>query len=311
MSSFKFPLLHLPLDIFFEGIFKYLDLHDEFQLYRTCRDLQVLMKRKWPLKFSSLSRSEQFDILTGLAYPLLDCYVCAACCKIHRAEERDLRWFSQYPACQMHLGHRFDSAYGLRHSHVQMALKLSQARTLTQTDRRRFEGIMSVFYKWEKMPGTNLSSYYCARPKVVGDRFLLHTVQGYRHPILASLNHLFTESGNRRICPHLSTKENEFSTTGALQFDADMLRTYINAVNLSEQEVHYHCKRCPTDYSMQFLRGAKIALVISSWHDLGQYQSPVAEGWTAHVRTAGNNIFWPGPTLHHQAGSVRRMYLGI
>ncbi|KAF6820369.1 hypothetical protein CMUS01_11563 [Colletotrichum musicola] len=293
------PILKLPVELL-RMVVGDLELHDEFWASHTCRAIRAVLKRRcWPHTVSSLPRYRRFEFWVGLAEPLSDYVVCAACCKMHKAGKEDTPGSPQAPKCQKHPNYQLDLSYRLRHSHVQTALKLAArmgAGAATDADRKRFENIMAPFSVGRRAPVT---LYYCAQPKVVGGRFLLFAEHSFRPLFMPTFESLL-DWGTGRMCPHLT------STLGDGAMYAPGLQDTTRAALLDgTQEAHGHCQRCPTDYSIHF-RDADI--VCRSWRDLGSYQSPMAEAWTVHVRTARNNIR-DGPTMPHEPGSVRRMYL--
>ncbi|KAF6839203.1 hypothetical protein CPLU01_01941 [Colletotrichum plurivorum] len=298
------PILKLPVELL-RMVVDRLELEDEFRVSRTCRAIRAVLKpRDWPHTVSSLPRYRQFEFWVGLAEPLSDYVVCAACCKMHKAGKDDTPGSPQAPNCQQHPDYRLDLSYRLRHSHVQTALKLAArmgAGTATGADRERFEGIMAPFSERHDAE-SRASGYYYAQPRVVDGRFLLHAEHGFR-PRLMPTGETFTDRGMGRMCPHLTSVQQSNGFLGMC--DQGLLDTGLAALFDQTQGAHGRCERCPTDYSIHL---GKTWIVCRSWRDLGSYQSPMAEGWTVHVRTAGNNDS-AGPTIPHEPGSVRRMYL--
>ncbi|KAF6811191.1 hypothetical protein CSOJ01_05870 [Colletotrichum sojae] len=298
------PILKLPVELLWM-VAGDLELHDEFWASHSCRAIRAVLKpRDWPHTVSSLPRYRQFEFWVGLAEPLSDYVVCAACCKMHKAGKDDTPGSSQAPDCQKHPDYLLDFSYRLRHSHVQTALKLAArmgAGTATDADRERFEGIMAPFdvRHHAELPAT---LHYYAQPRMVGGRFLLYVEHVFR-PHMMPTWEAYVDRGTGRMCPHLASTQQSNGLPAI--YNRGLEYTTWAAFFDQRQEAHCYCERCPTDYSIQ---QRDTEMVCRSWRDLGSYQSPMAEGWMVHVRTAVNNIRF-GPTIPHEPGSVRRMYL--
>lgn len=296
-------ILGLPDELLLE-IIKHLDLHDEFLLSQTCGALRGLTERNWKPTLQRLSHAQQLDFWTGLAYVLPNHWVCGPCGKLHKIDKRDRPTTdNRSPRCQQQDGLDFDHSYHLRHTHVQLALKLTR---MGSVNRRHLENIMSPFTtETPTLSSDRPRLKYCATPKVVAERFLLQVKRKFQwnDPAVVSLSDL----GLRTICPHMvilpfkvprDTKSSRAAVLGCFSNDVHL------AVASLGQEVTGHCRRCPTDYTVVAQPGI---VTICTWHDLGPYGSPLSKQWTIHIPSGQNRLF-QRLCLHHNPGTIRDMY---
>lgn len=309
------PILQVPNEILME-IIDHLHLHDEFLLSQTCRAFRKLTQRNWELAFERFSWAKRMDFRTGLAYVLPNHWVCGPCGKLHTI---DTWWgwdgpknngFPLVPQCQQQDGLNFDTIYPLRHTHVQLALKLTRMRSVNQ---EYLKYIMSPFTtETMSSPYLRLRLTYYAVPKVVAERFLLQVKREFRDgDEMASARVCPGELHLEHICPHMmimaSKAYGRRAGSGLSRvFGLDGLSKDVHLAFASFGETFFgHCKRCPTDYAVLAHPGI---LTIYSWHDLGSYRSPFSQQWTVHIRTSQNE-FCDGPLVHHHPGTIRDTYL--
>lgn len=296
-------ILKLPDEILLE-IIDHLALHDEFLLSQTCRTFRRLTQRNWRLDFPQFSYPTQINFWTGLAYVLPNHWICGPCCKLHVINRWDRPEVNALaPPCQQQYDLNFDAIYPLRHTHVQLALKLTRMGSVNQS---YLEYIMSPFTTEKtSSPYHRLRLTYYATPKVVAERFLLQVKREFRDSIAAVFP---TELRLEHICPHMIIMPSEPQI--------NRQRSQILGLDGLSKDVHFafasfgreftgHCKRCPTDYTVLAHPGM---VTIYSWHDLGSHRSPYSQQWTVHIRTR-HNRFFDGPLVHHHPGTIRDRYL--
>ncbi|KAK1641390.1 hypothetical protein BDP81DRAFT_390653 [Colletotrichum phormii] len=286
------PILTLPNEILYQ-ILASLALHDEFVLSHTCRGLRSLTQRDWTLAVISLPRNAKLAFWTGLAYTKPNHWVCGSCCKLHR-----------------------------------LALKLTRmGGKRNKNQQRLLEKIMAPFTSRVPQPRgihlTSTSSGCAVTPKTVGGRFLVHVEHDFRHSREIAL----VRSGFfRRVCPHLMVMledprqhfvfhDNDVNVNDGSRSQTRDVRVYFGtmyvpggclvAVDGHGYETIGHCERCVMDYTILASFGV---VTVHSWHDLGAYGSPESEEWMVHVMMSGNT-YSRGPTVYHELGSVRKMYL--
>lgn len=301
------PILNVPNEILM-AIIDHLDLHDEFQFSQTCRAFRRLAQRDWQIALQQLTRAQRIEFWTEIAYRLPNHWICEPCGRLHAIDLCDRPqhcW--RTPWCQRRLFFTFDEYYRLRHTHVQLALKLTR---MGSVNKRYLKDLMLPFST--KFKTLSLQLTYTATPKVVAERFLLQVKREYRGGKKAiSPNEL----QHQRICPHMLVKSSESTwiRPGDL-IGARTLRQVLDLDGLS-RDVHSalasggktfagYCKRCPMDYTVLAHPGI---VIIYSWHDLGSYTYPSDQQWTVNIWTH-ENLCNRGPVVHHQSGTVRAMY---
>ncbi|KAK1526123.1 uncharacterized protein CCOS01_08541 [Colletotrichum costaricense] len=134
--------LKLPNEMLYH-IISFLELHDQFILRQTCKDMQILLQKDWRLLFARLAVSQKLDFLAGLAFTSPNHWVCGGCHLLHRIDTNDVPWhllrtcpYDTNRAC-------FLSRFDIRESHVQLALKLM--RPETAANQEYLKKIMSPF----------------------------------------------------------------------------------------------------------------------------------------------------------------------
>lgn len=304
-------ILQVPNEILLE-IIDHLRLHDEFLLSQTCRTFRKLTQRNWKLASQQLSFLKGIEFRTGLAYVLPNRYVCGPCGKLHAMHKWDRpETYRPVPLCQQSRYLTFDRIYPLRHTHVQLALKLTRMGSINQKYLNR---ILSPFTSETlSFPYPQLRLHYCAIPRVVGERFLLQVKREWRGLDNTMRAVSPDELRLERVCPHMAIMPSTVMN-GRRPNDR---ATKVFALDGLSKDVHLacstygrafsgYCERCPTDYTVFANAGIITAY---SWHDLGSYGTPFSQRWTVHIET-DQNIYCNGPVVHHHAGTVREMYLG-
>lgn len=307
-----------PNEILLE-IIGYLDLHDEFLLSQTCRAFRNLTQRDWRLAVRQLSYAKQMQFWTGLAYVLPDYWVCGQCGKLHAMNKYDgpkddPRSNIMVPPCQLQLGLKFHRVYQLRHTHVQLALKLTRMGSFHQ----KYLAYIMAPFATETMSSisSRLRLKYHAIPKIVAQRFLLQVKHEFRDgddKTAVSPSELRVEG----ICPHMIIMPSDWRPFGH-RADLDLILSQRLGLDGLSRDVNLafddfgmpfsgYCKRCPTDYIVVANPGV---VTIYSWHDLGSYTTPFDPQWTLHIRSRGKCFQpWPYPDVaHHQPGRIRDMY---
>ncbi|KXH47117.1 hypothetical protein CSIM01_13211 [Colletotrichum simmondsii] len=286
-------LLKLPNEMLFH-IISFLELHDQFILRQTCKDMQVLLQKDWRLLFTRLAVSQKLDFLAGLAFTSPNHWVCGGCHQLHRIDTNDIPWHKLGTCPHDKDRARFLSRFGIRESHVQLALKLTRLKTAA--DQEYLKKIMSPFtpesgpYSDQK----NKSSFHAA-PRIIADKFLLY-MQHER--IYQKDQGIWQVSAS--ICRHIGGCESRIGPPKEL---GNAVRLAVNQPGI---EVNGHCSRCPTDYSV-ILGPEPDRLTIRAWHDYGSYKSPNDKSWTAPVYGTGNT-YSPGPKVYRDPGSIRMLY---
>lgn len=168
------PILKVSNEILLE-IIDHLRLHDELLLSQTCRAFRKLTQRNWKLDFQRFSFAKRMKFWTGLAYVMPNHWVCGQCCKLHAIDKWDRpKHYASVPRCQRLMNRlNFDRIYPLRHTHVQLALKLTRMGSVHQ---KYLKNILSPFTTKRMSsegPYSRVPLTYCAIPKVVAGRFLL------------------------------------------------------------------------------------------------------------------------------------------
>ncbi|KAJ0326244.1 hypothetical protein COL5a_007068 [Colletotrichum fioriniae] len=326
------PIQCLPNEILYQ-ILALLQLHDEFALSHTCKDLRALTHRDWILALVLLPRNHKLAFWTGLAYTKPNHWVCSPCCHLHRICTQDIPGDKNYNpfSCQQNSRHVFSQRqYKLRHAHVQLALKLTRMGNgggLDKNQQRLLQNIMAPFASRANVPTslTSTASAYAVTPKIVDGRFLIHVEHEVRDDPEASFL-LLRMTCSRRVCPHLmillepnsqvifdddGVNINQWLGWGHTRYlsrymaSSDVMDGIRVAVDGHGYESIGHCQRCAMDYTIIASHGT---VMLHSWHDLGAYGSPESDEWMVHIQTAENDSS-RGPTVYHESGSVQEMYL--
>lgn len=118
------------------------------------------------------------------------------------------------------------------------------------------------------------------------------------------------------VCPHLSPHF-RLSPASALLVNEDIdqtswawLESHDPRFVRSEptgREVFRHCRKCPTDYSCS---ATPDVFTCCTWHDLGQYTSPLDVAWDVH-HFGPSNTRRHGPVVSLVQGDVRARYLRV
>ncbi|KAK1717287.1 hypothetical protein BDP67DRAFT_610007 [Colletotrichum lupini] len=265
--------LKLPNEMLYH-IISFLELHDQFILRQTCKDMQILLQKDWRLLFARLAVRQKLDFLAGLAFTSPNHWVCGGCHLLHRIDTNDVPWhllrtcpYDTNRAC-------FLSRFDIRESHVQLALKLM--RPETAANQEYLKKIMSPFtFEYAPSPGQKTKTSFHAAPKVIADRFILYTQRA------------------------LSYQQG----LGVWQELGNAVRLAVNQPGI---EVNGHCSRCLIDYSI-ILGPGPDRLTIRAWYDYGSYKSPNDKSWTAPVYGT-SNTYSPGPKVYRDSGSIRMLY---
>ncbi|EXF84276.1 hypothetical protein CFIO01_09911 [Colletotrichum fioriniae PJ7] len=288
-------LLKLPNEMLFH-IFGYLDLHDEFILRKTCRDMHSLLQKDWKYLFNRRTCIQRRDFLAGLGYTSPNHWVCGPCDKLHRIDTNDIPWhkppINRCPrerprAC-------FLSRFEIRERHVQLGLKLTRFKTAA--DQKYLKKLMSPFtYEFDSYPGQRAESFHAA-PKIIANRFILYI----QRELIYETDLGYWQLNPERICQHIGGPESKALSPKEL---GNAVRL---AVNQPKLEVTGHCLRCSIDYSV-IVGPDPDKITIRAWYDLGSYNSPKDESWGVPDYGSGH-IYDPGPIVYHDPGSIRRLY---
>ncbi|KAK1471611.1 hypothetical protein CCUS01_06095 [Colletotrichum cuscutae] len=285
--------LKLPNEMLFH-IISFLELHDQFILRQTCKDMQILLQKDWRLLFTRLAVSQKLDFLAGLAFTSPNHWVCGGCHLLHRIDTNDIPWhllrtcpYDTNRAC-------FLSRFDIRESHVQLALKLMRLKTAANQE--YLKKIMSPFtFEYAPSPGQKTKTSFHAAPKVIADRFILYTQRALSYP-----QGLGVWQVSERICRHIGGSESGVGPP------TEFGKAIKLAVNQPGIEVNGHCSRCLIDYSI-ILGPGPDRLTIRAWYDYGSYKSPNDKSWTAPVYGT-SNTYSPGPKVYRDSGSIRMLY---
>ncbi|CAI0651965.1 unnamed protein product [Colletotrichum noveboracense] len=160
--------------------------------------------------------------------------------------------------------------------------------------------IMAPFSDEFNSDRSQKSEYFRASPKIIRERFILYT----QRDIVYEAGLTLDSCDWQEICPHMVVYSNDdihdwFS--GPKNFSNDV-RT---ALSQFYNEITGHCPRCPTDYA---ITAGPNGMRIQAWKDFGSYKSPKDESWTVHVWSQQNSRT-KGPIMHHDPGSIRKLYV--
>ncbi|KAG7082150.1 hypothetical protein JMJ78_0004255 [Colletotrichum scovillei] len=286
--------LKLPNEMLFH-IISFLELHDQFILRQTCKDMQIFLQKEWRHLFTRLTVGQKLDFLAGLAFTSPNHWVCCGGChQLHRIDTNDVPWHLLRDSPHDHHRAFFLSRFDLRESHVQLALKLTRLKTAA--DQEYLKKIMSPFtFEYALTPGLKTKTSLHAAPKVVADRFILYTQRALSYP-----KGLVVWQISERICGHIGGSE---YGDGPLTEFGKAIRL---AVNQPGFEVNGHCSRCLIDYSIM-LGPEPDRLTIHAWYDYGSYKSPNDKSWTEPIYGT-SNTYSPGTMVYRDPGSIRMLY---
>lgn len=259
----------------------HLAAHDQFLLSQTCRNMQRLVSRDWNEYFRSRSPSERNNFLIRVAYGSPYHWACEACGRLHAIDRDDLPSVRASPPCVQPIGSgtRIWARYYLEHHHIQLALKL-HGRGVNEN---HLQGLLTPHGYTTISSGLTIS--YTARPRIVEGHFLL-----CERIILGDMSNRATYSNMQHswmnICPHLVIVDSPLDyrvMVAWLHQTAELYQSVTQAILYPGQEMHGHCRWCPTDYSVYYHRRHG-QLVFSAWHDFGAYGSISSPHWSSQVR---------------------------
>ncbi|KAI2617494.1 hypothetical protein GGR54DRAFT_209184 [Hypoxylon sp. NC1633] len=285
---------------------------------------------------AELPRSQYIEYLSLLSRDLPAVWLCEVCAALHPISKRDTPTRPQDMTCPLgwnewrnraylkHRSCRLDKRLvDLDHRHVQLALKY--ARTWPLKYRTYLRHLTAPYHDtdfdthvYPQIQRSILHAQYSAFPRIVagangGLRFLLLSVWRYHNK--ADEATTLEDMGDLKICPHLAFYPN-FPPQSEWPICA--VGKAINAVLRAPDagsEVRGSCARCTTDFSVRVCRGRRDYVELRAWQDLGPETSPLDLAWRVHTRTDSEFLdyrppcFMPWtPVLHHDPGSVRRLY---
>lgn len=304
------PFLKLSVDLFKCILLENLELHDQFILGQVCSSARTITARPWKSVVAKLPRDGRTQFFHGISHTLPFHYVCAPCGGLHEAEGNDLPvcWLPPWrrrdqetdqvlerkpPPCGKRpvlVGESYwpqSQPYYIRDKHIQMALKLHR---LGKVDNAYFRGLMAR----SSGHGSGRRIYdleytYSAEPRIVAERFMVHTEWKISHPEggLSWARHELELYG---FCWHLWLYKNDWDPWGDLTLE-ERLHCYPNEARsilsdwvrreqlrklvvdadralsprMRNQEVTGHCMQCLTDYSIRVGPGDEI--ILRGWYD--------------------------------------------
>lgn len=289
----------------------HLELHDHFLLGQTCQAWRRTTARDWKLTLDQLPLAQKLEFWAGVALVLPNHWACGPCYRLHKINRSDIPWKErgwcerQSDSCQFENAARFGPFHKIEERHVQLALKFTRMKTVNQ---EYLKSIMKPFTDVSFADPRNRPAYmsFHAAPKIVAGRFLLHTKWVFGDGVRFCVSQLRAY----RICPHMfiryaDSHKQRLRHLGALDtITKDLTKSVNLALESPGKTFDGHCSRCPTDFSV--LAGLN-RITISSWHDFGTYKSPEDDSWNVHVESHKNR-FSTGPVVHHEPGSVQKLY---
>ncbi|KAL7930850.1 hypothetical protein V8C35DRAFT_324058 [Trichoderma chlorosporum] len=279
-------ILQLPVELLLE-IFKFLPPYSRLLIYQTCRPLRTIIYQHFITK-----REEILNTLESLP----DRWVCAKCCKLHRANSWDTPsrefylpkcgdgkyWYSEQHSESKSLA---NYEYSPSHRHVELTLKYSRLKCR----KKHLQRLLTPYHAASQRPGTiNMAEGIPAQrsfyPKVINGRYLLLTVWTY---LGAKPTDTISPRSIRfiEICPHLYA------------WGLDMV-LYLAFLTPSTR-VSTSCLACGTDFSIQ-VSPEQVTCVVCVWQDLGPEGTVYDPGWEAIVRGTIN--------ISHRPGSIQELY---
>jgi hypothetical protein len=300
--------LQLPVDVMYL-IFDELPLYTKVFLSQTCRPLQNLLRDDWTRFVQSLSPSDYFDFISGIADVLPEYVTCWSCGTVHAINTRDVpyvRWVrNSYPCrdwAQLR-SHDFGIRYRLSYQHVQLTLKYSRLQP-SQPSVLSCRNVYDYYLSRLLWPFTTRTLWYgrveinfSAQPKVIDERFILHSQWEFKlRPDLETVAMKLEDIRPTVICPHL----NLALTSNPLLQSNPMVAMAVSAFDNLGKQSYGSCTRCATDYSISAL---PTGVTIKAWQDLGNSGSPGDPYWVAQMWHTDNSQFW-GPTVSHEPLSI-------
>ncbi|KAI0542079.1 hypothetical protein GGR58DRAFT_497432 [Xylaria digitata] len=310
------PFLQVPPEII-GSIATFLGPADIVLLSQTCRSMRTCLSKQ--SNATHLSCADYFAYLAGIARELTDQWVCDYCMALHPINKRDKPTTKRRPcSCPVHViraswrRNRLQNPHhiGIEHHHVQLALKY------TRLQQRKYDSYLRALLEpYQKKPFDTQSrglitheARYSAYPRIVtgsdgNPRFLLFSIWRY---LAGGRDIMLQHLGCQQICPHLQFRDHDY-----FQYNNDLLQTFLLALHADGGGVEWRssCSRCATDFSVM-LSGRNLYLQV--WQDFGPEGSPLDLAWRSQNIRPGlngvNNSAKAGPTLYHEAGSIRKLY---
>ncbi|KAI1126098.1 hypothetical protein F5Y10DRAFT_294035 [Nemania abortiva] len=312
--SINSPFLQVPAELL-SYIATFLAPADAVLLSQTCRSMRARLGKH--SNTARLSCADQFAYLAGIARDLPEKWVCDYCLALHPINKRDKPTAERRPcSCPLYsfqkswLRTRLHNHYhiAIEHHHVQLALKY------TRLQQRKYDSYLQDLLKpYQERPFSTMSytsithqARYSAYPRIVtgsdgNPKFLLFSVWKY---LAGGRDIMFHRLGCQRICPHLKFLDYDYD-----KYNNSLLHTVRWALHKSGMEWRNSCARCATDFSAM-LCGRNLYLQV--WQDLGPEGSPLDLAWRSQNIYPGvdgvTNSAEAGPSLHHKAGSIQKLY---
>ncbi|PNP38301.1 hypothetical protein TGAMA5MH_09874 [Trichoderma gamsii] len=298
------PILGLPDELVL-CITGHLAAHDQFLLSQTCRTMRRLVSRDWNEYLRSRSLSERNNFLIAVAYGSPYHWACETCGRLHTIDPDDLPSVSRSPTCvqPIEYGARIWARYYLEHHHIQLALKLYGRGVNTNY----LEGLLTTHHY--TTISSDLTISYTARPRIAEGHFLLR-----ERIIVGNGNNRATYSNMQHswmtICPHMAMVDSPLDYRGMVAWlhqTAELYQAVTQAILHPGQEIHRHCRWCPTDYSA-FYHQRHGQLVFSAWHDFGAYGSVSNPYWSSQARRQTGRGHQLPPRFSRMPGASRAAY---
>ncbi|EHK45370.1 hypothetical protein TRIATDRAFT_274861 [Trichoderma atroviride IMI 206040] len=302
-AATKCPILELPDELVL-CITDHLAAHDQFLLSQTCRTMQRLASRDWNEYVRSRSPPERNEFLIGVAFGAPYHWACETCGRLHVVDPHDLPSERRLRPCvrPTDYGARTWARYYLEHHHIQLALKLSGR----ESNRDHLERLLTTHHyaTSSRMPMT-----YSASPRIVEGHFLL-----YEKIVVGDCDRRATYSSMQQslvtICPHLAMVDSPLDYRRMMAWlhqTAEFHQAVAHAVINPGQEVHRHCRWCPTDYTAVYYQLSG-QLVFSAWHDFGAYGSVSNRHWSSQARRQSGLGPQLPPRFNRMPGACRAAY---
>lgn len=300
----KCPILELPDELVL-CIVDQLATYDQFLLSQTCRTMKRLLSRDWNAYLRYRTPSERNEFLIAVAYGMPNHWACENCGRLHGIDQRDLPSQKRLPCCVQPTdnGARLWARYYLEHHHIQLALKLS-GRGVNEDYLQSLLAARSFTSHRSEMIVS-----YTARPRIVQGHFLL-----YESAVFGDRSCRATYSGIQQswisVCPHLAMVHSPLDyrrMVAWLHQTAELYRAVSQAFLDPAQEVHRHCRWCPTDYSLLYHQHNG-TLILSAWHDFGAYGSVLNPHWSSQAPHQNNDAYPLPPRFNRMPGAAREAY---
>ncbi|KAI0117839.1 hypothetical protein GGR51DRAFT_555123 [Nemania sp. FL0031] len=309
------PLLQSPTELIL-CIAEFLYPSDIVAFCQTCPAVRRILKGKYCIDSSKLSRTEQLRCLAALAKQKPQKWVCEDCTALHPMVESDTPASIFNESSCPRRSHRgwtdarlqFDQIK-LEHRHIQLALKYTRLQKKGYNS--YLKALLAPHINLEFAPLYNyLKTHYSAYPKIATASngnltfLLLSTWRYHSGPQKISCDNI----GYLPICPHVAWNPWSKWDRG---HPSHALQEAVRGAVLAQRGWEHigACPRCATDFSVELSLDSQY-LDLRVWQDFGPEGSPEDPAWQTHVARIYSNNWERGPTLYHELGSIRRLYEG-